>query len=130
MRNNINMVKELIKSTKPMFFIQIEPETNPEFSTLSSSTPVLPSIPETPDPILDGSDEEEEHPEAQAQALRYYQLARDRFRRVPKDHPRGLPLTLVTAEADSEGAISDLPVAYSRHLDAVLPLLDDRSFAQ
>ncbi|KAI5668707.1 hypothetical protein M9H77_18560 [Catharanthus roseus] len=47
-----------------------EPETNPESSALSSSTLVLPSIPETPDPILDGSDEEEEHPEAQAQALR------------------------------------------------------------
>ncbi|KAI5671108.1 hypothetical protein M9H77_11472 [Catharanthus roseus] len=61
-----------------------EPETNPESFAPSSSTPV----PETSDPILDGSDEEEEHPEAKTQALRDYQLARDRVRRVPKDHPR------------------------------------------
>ncbi|KAI5659073.1 hypothetical protein M9H77_27866 [Catharanthus roseus] len=54
-----------------------EPKTNPESSAPSSSTLVLPSIPETLDPILDGSDEEEEHPEVQAQALRDYQLARD-----------------------------------------------------
>ncbi|KAI5678665.1 hypothetical protein M9H77_09615 [Catharanthus roseus] len=39
-----------------------------------NSTPVL----ETSNPILDGSDEEEEHPRAQTQALRDYQL----------DHPR------------------------------------------
>ncbi|KAI5661666.1 hypothetical protein M9H77_20989 [Catharanthus roseus] len=125
MRNNVNMVKK-------------EPETNPESSAPSSSTPVLPSIPGTPDPILDASDKEEEHPEAQAQALRDYQLARVRVHRVPKDHPRygysyirrGLPVTLVAPEADSEGAISNLPVAYSRHLDVVLPLLGDRSSAQ
>ncbi|KAI5650983.1 hypothetical protein M9H77_36988 [Catharanthus roseus] len=61
-----------------------EPETNSEFSAPSSSTPV----PETSDPILDGFDEEEEHPDAQTQALRDYQLARDRVCRVPKDHPR------------------------------------------
>ncbi|KAI5652657.1 hypothetical protein M9H77_29844 [Catharanthus roseus] len=109
---NVNMVKE-------------EPKTNSESSALSSSTPVLPIISETPDPILDGSDAEEEYPEAQAQGLRDYQLTRDRVRRVPKDHPRGLPVTLVTAEADSEGAISDLPVTYSRRLDTALPLLGD-----
>ncbi|KAI5666307.1 hypothetical protein M9H77_16160 [Catharanthus roseus] len=61
-----------------------EPETNSEPSTPSSSSPV----PKASDPILDGSDEEEEHPEAQTQALRDYQLTRDRVRRVPKDHPR------------------------------------------
>ncbi|KAI5677504.1 hypothetical protein M9H77_08454 [Catharanthus roseus] len=117
MRNNVNIVKE-------------EPETNPKSSAPSSSTHVLPSIPETADPILDGSDEEDEHPEAQVQALRDYQLARDRVRKVPKDHPRGLPETLVTAEADSEGAISDLSVAYSWRLDTALPLLNDRSSAR
>ncbi|KAI5659616.1 hypothetical protein M9H77_28409 [Catharanthus roseus] len=113
MRNNVNMVKE-------------EPETNPESSAPSSSTPVLPSIPETPDPILDGSDEEEEHPEALAQAFRDYQLARDRVHSVPKDHPRGLPVTIVTTGADSEGAIHDLPVAYSR-VAFTLPLFGDCS---
>ncbi|KAI5666545.1 hypothetical protein M9H77_16398 [Catharanthus roseus] len=61
-----------------------EHETNPESSAPSSST----LVPETSDPIPDGSDEEEEHPEAQTQALRDYQLARDRVRRVPKDHPQ------------------------------------------
>ncbi|KAI5673655.1 hypothetical protein M9H77_14019 [Catharanthus roseus] len=50
-----------------------EPETNSE-SSAPSSTPV----PETSDPILDGSDEEEEHLEAQTQALSDYQLARVR----------------------------------------------------
>ncbi|KAI5653962.1 hypothetical protein M9H77_31149 [Catharanthus roseus] len=49
-----------------------------------NSTPV----PETSDPVLDGSDEEEQHPEAQTQALRDYHLARDRVCRVPKDHSR------------------------------------------
>ncbi|KAI5682206.1 hypothetical protein M9H77_03434 [Catharanthus roseus] len=63
-----------------------EPETNSEPSAPSSSYPV----PEASYPILDGSDEEEEHPEAQTQALRDYQLSRDRVRRVPKDHPRHL----------------------------------------
>ncbi|KAI5670914.1 hypothetical protein M9H77_11278 [Catharanthus roseus] len=48
----------------------------------SISTPDPPNIPETLDPLLEGSDEEEEHPEAQAQALRDYQLARDRVRRA------------------------------------------------
>ncbi|KAI5670712.1 hypothetical protein M9H77_11076 [Catharanthus roseus] len=61
-----------------------EPETNFEPSATSSSSP----IPKASDPILDGSNEEEEHPEAQTQALRNYQLARDRVRRVHKDHPR------------------------------------------
>ncbi|KAI5654509.1 hypothetical protein M9H77_31696 [Catharanthus roseus] len=116
MRNNVNMVKE-------------KPGTNHESSGPSSSILVLPSILETPDPILDGSDEEEEHPEAQTQALRDYQTARDRVCRVPKDHPRegGLPVTLVMAEAISEGAISDLSFAYSRRIDTSLPLLGDRS---
>ncbi|KAI5682579.1 hypothetical protein M9H77_03807 [Catharanthus roseus] len=40
---------------------------------------------------------------------------------------RGLPVTLVTTEADFEGAISDLPIAYSWRLDVALPLLDNRS---
>ncbi|KAI5657619.1 hypothetical protein M9H77_26412 [Catharanthus roseus] len=56
-----------------------EPETNSEFSAPSSST----LVPETSDPILDGSDEEEEHPETQTQALRDYQLARYRVCRIP-----------------------------------------------
>ncbi|KAI5674225.1 hypothetical protein M9H77_14589 [Catharanthus roseus] len=43
---------------------------------------------------------------------------------------RGLPVTLVTAEADSEGAISDIPAAYSRRLDVALLLLSDRSSAR
>ncbi|KAI5659381.1 hypothetical protein M9H77_28174 [Catharanthus roseus] len=59
-----------------------------ESSAPSSSTPILPSILETSDPNLDGSDEEEEHPKAHTQALRDYQLARDRVCRVPKDHSR------------------------------------------
>ncbi|KAI5676578.1 hypothetical protein M9H77_07528 [Catharanthus roseus] len=101
MKNNVNMVKGVIKSTKPTILIQIvevtskhtleptqEPKTDRELVTPSSSTPDPPSIPETLDPVLEGSDEEEEHPEAQAQALREYQLASDRVRRVPKEHPR------------------------------------------
>ncbi|KAI5672687.1 hypothetical protein M9H77_13051 [Catharanthus roseus] len=42
-----------------------EPETNSESSAPSSSTPV----PEASDPILDGSDEEEEHPELKPKLL-------------------------------------------------------------
>ncbi|KAI5675601.1 hypothetical protein M9H77_06551 [Catharanthus roseus] len=69
---------------KPSLDPPQEPETNSESFSPSSSTP----IPETSYPILDGSEEEEERPEAQTQALRDYQLARDRLRRVPKDRPR------------------------------------------
>ncbi|KAI5675605.1 hypothetical protein M9H77_06555 [Catharanthus roseus] len=65
-----------------------EHETNEELVTPSSSILDPPSIPETLNPVLEDSDEEEEHPEAQAQALRDYQLARNRVRRVPKEHPR------------------------------------------
>lgn len=65
-----NILVEVETISEPSLDPPQEPETNPESSALSSSTLVLPSIPETPDPILDGSDEEEEHPEAQAQALR------------------------------------------------------------
>ncbi|KAI5676862.1 hypothetical protein M9H77_07812 [Catharanthus roseus] len=61
-----------------------ELETNSKPSACSSSSPV----PEASDLILDGSDQEEEHPEAQTQALRDYQLARDRVCRVSKDHPQ------------------------------------------
>ncbi|KAI5667014.1 hypothetical protein M9H77_16867 [Catharanthus roseus] len=56
-----------------------EPETNEELVTPSNSIPDPPSIPETLKSVLEDSDEKEEHPEAQAQALRDYQLARDRF---------------------------------------------------
>ncbi|KAI5671211.1 hypothetical protein M9H77_11575 [Catharanthus roseus] len=66
----------------------LEPETNPVIPTPSSSTPIPSSIPETPDLVSEGYDEEAEHPEAQDQAIRDYQLARDRVRRVPKEHPR------------------------------------------
>ncbi|KAI5671159.1 hypothetical protein M9H77_11523 [Catharanthus roseus] len=55
-----------------------EPETNPELPATSSSTPDPPSIPKTLDPVLEVFDEEEEHPEAHAQALRDYQFVRDR----------------------------------------------------
>ncbi|KAI5648006.1 hypothetical protein M9H77_34011 [Catharanthus roseus] len=41
----------------------------------------------------------------------------------------GLPVSLVIAEAISEGAISNLPFAYSWRLDAALSLLNDRSSA-
>ncbi|KAI5671186.1 hypothetical protein M9H77_11550 [Catharanthus roseus] len=53
-----------------------EPETNPELSASPRSTLDPPSIPETLDPVLKGFDEEEEHPEVHAQALRDYQLVR------------------------------------------------------
>ncbi|KAI5658473.1 hypothetical protein M9H77_27266 [Catharanthus roseus] len=108
MKNNVNMVKRVIKSTKLTILISDgnsifsevevtsepslespqEPETNLELPASSSSTPDPPSIPETLDPVLEGSDEEEAHPKAQAQALRDYQLVRNRVRRVPKDHSR------------------------------------------
>ncbi|KAI5675604.1 hypothetical protein M9H77_06554 [Catharanthus roseus] len=60
----------------------LEPETNPVIPTPSSRTCSF-SIPENPDAVLEGSDKEAEHLEAQAQALRDYQLARDRVCRVP-----------------------------------------------
>ncbi|KAI5664536.1 hypothetical protein M9H77_23859 [Catharanthus roseus] len=49
---------------------ELEPETNEESS-----------VPEPNDPILDDSDDDDDHPKAQAQALRDYQLSRDRGRR-------------------------------------------------
>ncbi|KAI5669381.1 hypothetical protein M9H77_19234 [Catharanthus roseus] len=61
--------------SEPPLESPLEPETNPMIPTPFSSTHVLSSILESPDPILEGSDEEVEHPEAQAQALRDYQLA-------------------------------------------------------
>ncbi|KAI5666902.1 hypothetical protein M9H77_16755 [Catharanthus roseus] len=51
-----------------------EPETNEELVMPSSSIPDPPSILETYDSELEGSDEKEEHPEAQAQALTDCQL--------------------------------------------------------
>ncbi|KAI5677505.1 hypothetical protein M9H77_08455 [Catharanthus roseus] len=50
-------------------------------------------------------------------------VSREKEREIEK----GLPVTLVTAETDSEGAISDLLVAYSRRLDVVVSLLSDCS---
>ncbi|KAI5659459.1 hypothetical protein M9H77_28252 [Catharanthus roseus] len=70
----------------------LEPKTNLVIPAPSSSTHVPSSIPKTPDMVLEGSDEEVEHPEAQAQALSDYQLVRDRVRRVPKEHPRPFSL--------------------------------------
>ncbi|KAI5658392.1 hypothetical protein M9H77_27185 [Catharanthus roseus] len=54
----------------------LEPETNLVIPNLSNSTPIPSSIPEIPDLILEGFDEEAEHLEAQTQALRDYQLVR------------------------------------------------------
>ncbi|KAI5658679.1 hypothetical protein M9H77_27472 [Catharanthus roseus] len=49
-----------------------EPETNEELDILSSNVPDPTSVPETHIPELKDSDDEEEHPEAQAQAFRDY----------------------------------------------------------
>ncbi|KAI5658437.1 hypothetical protein M9H77_27230 [Catharanthus roseus] len=79
----------------------------------SICTPGPPSILKTLDLVLEGSDEQVEHPEAQAQALRDYQLARDRVRRF-----------------ESEG--SEHLVTYRRCPDAIYtiqPLLDILSFS-
>ncbi|KAI5678667.1 hypothetical protein M9H77_09617 [Catharanthus roseus] len=84
--SSIPMEVEVI--SEPPLESPLEPETNPVIPTQSCSTPVPSSIPETPDPVLEGSDEEVEHPEAQARAFRDYQLTRDRVRRVPKENPR------------------------------------------
>ncbi|KAI5675741.1 hypothetical protein M9H77_06691 [Catharanthus roseus] len=66
---------------EPLLESPLEPETNPVIPTPSSRTCSF-SIPENPDPVLEGSDKEVEHLEAQAQALRDYQLARDRVCRT------------------------------------------------
>ncbi|KAI5659461.1 hypothetical protein M9H77_28254 [Catharanthus roseus] len=65
--------------------IQMEVESNPEPSQEpppkpeTQVEPFIPSsVPNTNEHELEGSDEEEEHIKAQAQALRDYQLARDR----------------------------------------------------
>ncbi|KAI5649232.1 hypothetical protein M9H77_35237 [Catharanthus roseus] len=73
--------------SEPPLESPLEPETNPVIPTPSSSTYIPSSILETPDPVLEGPDEEVEHPEAQAKALRDYQLARDRVRRLEKRCP-------------------------------------------
>lgn len=52
-----------------------EPETNEELD-------VLASLLETDVPELENFNDDEDHPEAQAQALRDYQLSRDRARRM------------------------------------------------
>ncbi|KAI5649657.1 hypothetical protein M9H77_35662 [Catharanthus roseus] len=49
--------------------LELEPETN------ESSKPT--SVPESNEPDLGNSDDDEDHPEAQAQALRDYQPSRD-----------------------------------------------------
>ncbi|KAI5649670.1 hypothetical protein M9H77_35675 [Catharanthus roseus] len=64
-----------------------EPQTNEELDILSS-VPDLTSVLETDVLGLEGSDDEEDHPEAQAQTLRDYQLSRDRFRRAHKEPTR------------------------------------------
>ncbi|KAI5672139.1 hypothetical protein M9H77_12503 [Catharanthus roseus] len=56
--------------------------------TPSSSIPDPSSVPETLVPELEDSDEEEEHPKAQAQALRDYLLSRERVRRAHKEPSR------------------------------------------
>ncbi|KAI5658405.1 hypothetical protein M9H77_27198 [Catharanthus roseus] len=59
------------------------------------------SVPETLEPVLEGSDEEVDHPEAQAQALSNYQLVRDR--REPKGIERGVaPVILSLLRLGSE----------------------------
>ncbi|KAI5648414.1 hypothetical protein M9H77_34419 [Catharanthus roseus] len=64
-------VKEEVTSEPSQEHTQ-EPETNEELDTPSSSVPDSTSVPETHIPKLEGSDDEEEHPKAQAQALRDY----------------------------------------------------------
>ncbi|KAI5677420.1 hypothetical protein M9H77_08370 [Catharanthus roseus] len=61
-----------------------EPETNDELDTPSSSVTDPTSVPETNVPELEHSDDEEDHPKAQAQAFRDYPLSRDRVRRAHK----------------------------------------------
>ncbi|KAI5666811.1 hypothetical protein M9H77_16664 [Catharanthus roseus] len=64
---------EVEVTSEPSLEPSQEPETNEKLVTPSSSIPYPPSVLETRDTELEGSDEEEEHPEAQAQALRDYQ---------------------------------------------------------
>ncbi|KAI5658323.1 hypothetical protein M9H77_27116 [Catharanthus roseus] len=53
-----------------------------------TNIPYPTSVPKTLVPKLEGSDEEVEHPEAEAQAIRDYQLSRDRVRRAHKEPTR------------------------------------------
>ncbi|KAI5675665.1 hypothetical protein M9H77_06615 [Catharanthus roseus] len=69
---------EVEVTSKPSLELTQEPETNEELVIPSSSIPDPPSILETLNPMLEDFDEEEEHPETQAQAFRDYQLARNR----------------------------------------------------
>ncbi|KAI5664990.1 hypothetical protein M9H77_24313 [Catharanthus roseus] len=62
-----------------------EPETNEE-----SDIPT--SVPKTNVHELKNSNDDEDHPEAQAQALRDYQLSRDRARRDPTGGGRVYPI--------------------------------------
>ncbi|KAI5671815.1 hypothetical protein M9H77_12179 [Catharanthus roseus] len=59
-------------------------------------------------------------------ALRLSRVSREK-REIGKEV---VPVTLVTAEAISEGVTFDQPLAYPRRLDAALPLLGDRSIAR
>ncbi|KAI5677843.1 hypothetical protein M9H77_08793 [Catharanthus roseus] len=105
----------------------LEPETNPVIPTQSSSTLVPSSIPETSNPVLEGSDEEAEHPEAQVQAFRDYQLARNRVRRLRPSASCDRRLSWIFRERE-RGCTSDGFRLRSRSEGPItLPLTDDVS---
>ncbi|KAI5673637.1 hypothetical protein M9H77_14001 [Catharanthus roseus] len=105
---------EVEVTSEPSLDSPLEPETSVKLPASSSSTPDHPSILETLDPVLEGSDEEEEHHEAQAQAVKDYQLARDR---------PGLPI------ATLDLFMFSLPPQFQRHSRLFLSSLFFCSFS-
>ncbi|KAI5659512.1 hypothetical protein M9H77_28305 [Catharanthus roseus] len=85
--SSISVEVEVI--SEPLLESPLEPETNLVISTPFSSTLDPFSIPETPDLVLEDSDEDAEHLEPHAQALRDYQLERDRVCRRIGAHLTG-----------------------------------------
>ncbi|KAI5666942.1 hypothetical protein M9H77_16795 [Catharanthus roseus] len=113
MRNNVNMVKEEIKSTKLTFLNQMMWKILFEVQIVGFSSPYSPNIFPFPAQFL------------LPLFLPYDRVSREEKKRE-RNRERGLPMISVTAETFSEGITPNHPLAYLRRLDAALPLLGDR----
>ncbi|KAI5649006.1 hypothetical protein M9H77_35011 [Catharanthus roseus] len=115
MRNNVNMVKEEIKSIKLTFLNQMGRKILFEVEIVGFSSPCSPNIfffifqPNFLLPFL---------------FTPHDRVSREEKKRE-RNKERGLLVISVTAEAFSEGIIPDHSLAYLRRLNAALPLLGD-----
>ncbi|KAI5673730.1 hypothetical protein M9H77_14094 [Catharanthus roseus] len=137
MRNNVNMVKEEIKSTKLTFLNHMGWKILFKEEIVGFSSPCSPNIFHFPAqfllPLFLPNDVSGPQPWSRlfltgSRDARAIRRVSHEEKKKERNRERGLPVISVSAESFSEVITPDHSLAYLRRLDAALPLLSDRLY--